>query len=974
MKRLLNYFNSAFRPENTLITMFFVFLAISLFLGDGKQPLIDIFAAVNISALAIYTLLTQRAKHTLPPKMQMAWVLLIGYYVIRSIFSDSVGYSVSTTLRLLMAYVTFYLFYCYINRNQLLHFTNYLIGLCVFAIGGAFLFIIFPRLTINVPATNLLYATYGHNHLASLLLFGLPLIVSRLTQKLTILNLILFTLFLVGFIFSLGRGVFFLLMFYFGYLYFKSIKTQTLGKRLFYLGFTALFGVVLAITFFLTAQPANPTTTKNFSWLQRQLYKPGLLTARSGYWQQAWDGFKTDPFFGHGPGTFYLLSKRFQNAPNSYSYFAHSWPLETLSETGLVGIALWSLLLFLIAKQLTNLHNSHLTTYNKSQLFIGVILTFLYSFFDFNLNFIVIWLLFWAMIGSLSTEPVKNDYISSAPLFLKFSIAFITIFYLLSGSGLILSKTQAPRQKMWMFYLAPFDAQFTLTYLQALSRSSPQNERADRQFLELEAVKETNKMRLNQRLAIFFHRNNPDMYVALTALPIHEDEKQRRKEISVSLDPWKRNEYNVVEYYIQRREWDRAQQELKKTLYMWAEAKRIRGYEADYAKKQELSKQMLVTGDGLFIEKKPTEAAAWYVQAQKVDAWALAAHRPVFLDYPLSNKEKTDFFQGLGKTQGEYLGWYKEDYTREYLLTLKEAARDYTITDFFPHAEAIVRLDPWIHSRVWDGVGFSLLEKAKEEKKSHRYQEALAVLLEGVSFWKTLTNGGQQVDWRLQHDFAEELVFVGNLLAPSQLPLTAQAYQSAKLLVPWILSGKEPWFEEYAPEKIEVGSLISYISSTATGDEWEKTSRAYAVLFLVDKAASDKDTTPTAGYVKQLKDVSSVSSVDYVFREKIIKKLQKLADQLLLDKKIDAAENTILIMNKVFPEDYWVQAQLGHFYTNTGNIDAAKQAYKDCLSAQSSRHDDCFYGLQALEAGQPNTDRYQQVSQIIQGTASWRDF
>ena len=83
-----------------------------------------------------------------------------------------------------------------------------------------------------------------------------------------------------------------------------------------------------------------------FRQLNAFIFKPSVPSDnRLEYWRQAIEAIKERPLFGSGPRTFYLLSRRLQSAPNSWSWFAHSFPLQTAAETGLVGL---SIFLFLI--------------------------------------------------------------------------------------------------------------------------------------------------------------------------------------------------------------------------------------------------------------------------------------------------------------------------------------------------------------------------------------------------------------------------------------------------------------------------------------------------------------------------------------------------------------------------------------------------------------------------------------------------
>ena len=113
--------------------------------------------------------------------------------------------------------------------------------------------------------------------------------------------------------------------------------------------------------------------------------KPRLLQdGRFEYWRQALVATRERPWFGSGPGTFSLESRRLQARPGSYSWFAHSFPLEILVETGVVGFVLfvtvgWMIIKICEAKK-------------KIKVFYGQSDSRFSTLFEFNLSYISIFL------------------------------------------------------------------------------------------------------------------------------------------------------------------------------------------------------------------------------------------------------------------------------------------------------------------------------------------------------------------------------------------------------------------------------------------------------------------------------------------------------------------------------------------------------------------------------------------------------
>ena len=62
---------------------------------------------------------------------------------------------------------------------------------------------------------------------------------------------------------------------------------------------------------------------------------------RWGWWTQAWDGWKANPIVGTGAGSFDVTNKRYRQTSLDETIEPHSLPVQFLSETGLIGVALF---------------------------------------------------------------------------------------------------------------------------------------------------------------------------------------------------------------------------------------------------------------------------------------------------------------------------------------------------------------------------------------------------------------------------------------------------------------------------------------------------------------------------------------------------------------------------------------------------------------------------------------------------------
>lgn len=439
-----NYLICMLRKQ-VVIVFFFIFFFSSLFLGDGKQPFVDVWWALGILIMYGFRYY-QRGKLDLlplPRLIRIAWTALIIYYIVLIPFSDSPGYSISATIRLIEGYLVYVLFSTLVHdsRNQKVEFfVKGLLFVGSVATAASFVFLLNPSFARLLPPMNLLYANYGHNHLAGLLLFMFPVAIGAVEKKKNIWAIGALGLFSVGFILTFARGAWILLVFYLLFLVVrnKSTTTRRVGLLVTVAATLALLGVSLISL-------KEPTHRVGFvGQLVRQAQKTTLFEDnRWEYWRQSIEAIKERPLFGSGPGTFYLESKRFQSHPNNWSWFAHSLPLQTGVEIGIVGLVLTIFLLWFLIRGAS-----------KGPLFAGVLLLLLYGIYEFIFDYASLWIVFWASLGLITNKSnTKNDDGSTRTDGVFLSIFVLIIFYSSYLTSLIATTLNLPRIA---FYTAPY--------------------------------------------------------------------------------------------------------------------------------------------------------------------------------------------------------------------------------------------------------------------------------------------------------------------------------------------------------------------------------------------------------------------------------------------------------------------------------------------------------------------------------------
>lgn len=449
-----------------VMILFFGALVISLFLGDGKQTSLDvIWPIVTLLLYAVYGI-QKRKIRPLPRAIHFVWIITLGYFFVRTLGSDSFGYSVTATIRMVDAYLLYRIFYSLSSKHTARVFYLCILGVIGLATVESFMYIFFPQLVYGLPNMNLLYAFYGHNQLAGLLLFGIPLVMAEDAPLPPWCKKTLFVLFLSGIIFSFARGAWVLAAAYFVFLFGTKRLAGKFNMSLVTMFMGAAAGLLVTM-FLLAPRFVHEPPIMNNDWLYKQTIKPPAYENRVQYWLQALRAIQERPIFGSGPGTFYLQSKRLQDAPLSYSWFAHSFLLEQLVELGLAGTFIFVALLVLQGQMLAGVFRTRQNEADRQHwtpLCWAVILTLAYSMYEYNLSFFVILLLFWTTLALLLGHQHASDR-QEAPatrLFQSGVLVFLTVYCVLTIASGRIVRVVTPHVSLILF---GYQKDFVLSWL-----------------------------------------------------------------------------------------------------------------------------------------------------------------------------------------------------------------------------------------------------------------------------------------------------------------------------------------------------------------------------------------------------------------------------------------------------------------------------------------------------------------------------
>ncbi len=494
-----------------------IVLTVMVFLGDEKQSIVLFISTLGILYLFFRDWRFGPKKLYIEKRLLPCWLLLFVSLFFSSLHPLSLGYAVTNIVR----YVDAFLLFVYVsNKGEKLsvstfsHPLFYWVGTMV---GASYLFMLFPSLQSLVPKMNVLYTSYGHNHIVDIIFFVIPYGFLLAWRKPSPLPILLVAVLVVGVLTASSRGAVMVLLLACLFPVVLCVgKFKQFHQRA--LGIVGVLVCVFTLALLSLRLPAENTTLLSLGRISK---KTSLAESRVKYWIQASDAIVQKPLLGWGPGSFALVSKRFQRAPDSYSWFAHSFPIQILSELGILGFLAMSLIIIkILLRPLIGLWRTRDFNDHRLSLSLGLLLVFLYSCVEINLDFTVVWVLFWILLGvvnqkTLSTEN-KQSYVSVSlfsPMF------FIGLFCLSSVLGTAFQFKQ--KGSVWSALSMPYDEKTVGKYLDTLGEKQPY------------------KKNVNTYLQAF-HLYNPDILSKLAVSEKSPAEYNRHMRKAIEADPQNR--------------------------------------------------------------------------------------------------------------------------------------------------------------------------------------------------------------------------------------------------------------------------------------------------------------------------------------------------------------------------------------------------------------------------------------------------
>ncbi len=536
---------------------------------------------------------------------------------------------------------------------------------------------------MGLPGMNLLYSSYGHNHLSSVMVIALPLSWWAVVQlsskknahwskKALVLLPIVFTIALVSSFSRMAIGVGLLQMIAVYLLLRKKNSNNFIHTAVsFLLGLM----IIVAITRIGLGmyQVLVPDFVCPIAQLNNQLCKSPLDEQRLQYWIQAGRSWLEHPLLGSGPQTFGIATKKYNQTPISGSSFAHNSLLQAFSELGLLGGLFYSGLIGYLLYGSWKLcrEDFHHKKFSWSvAVFMSAMSIFTVSLFDFDFSFTAIFSFSMILLGLVWRELSRTASLPFVHSIKKWSSAGLSALVIsMAVLFVIVECLIRTHQYQQAFQTFPFF-------------------HWHRKIFEHTIIEQKEKNFLEQ-----LYQNYPDFFIWASMYESDETAQTTAKQRLFELDPWSRLNMSAIPYYMQTNQWSRVDQELRATYDLW-QSQRKDNQNTVFTKTNEdqLIDWLMIAANAAIEREQTNEAAHYILIAQSVDEWAIDRHRPAskILDRDLHTS--LTFFSTLAQIESSYFGRYRQAYGEAYLVALKGAIVEDRAVDISFHTKSLQTL------------------------------------------------------------------------------------------------------------------------------------------------------------------------------------------------------------------------------------------------------------------------------------------
>jgi len=616
-------------------------------------------------------------------------------------------------------------------------------------------FQLFPEMAKSLPTMNLIYSTFGHNHLAAILLLIIPMswwfAINKKHELSEVFPNIFFQIvpffFSIVLLFSFGRIAILLGLFEFLIIKFllnkQKVSPTKIIKNELRLLQILFFSILIIKIIFSVVEIFNPGYICPIQEKEKQLCKSISNERRPLYWDQAWKVIKEYPPIGSGPGTFSVSGAKYSQAPLYRTSFAHNAFLENYSTLGIIGGSIFIFLMFNMlfkvsrAKEIKiNSKEELINGSNSWQFFSLISLCAIYVdvLFDFDWNFSGIFILTLILIATMLRETTinkdlnflnkrKSEKIAKATknIFVFISFCLIT----LSGTYLVVEFKIKQQKTNEAFEFFPY-------------------------FHWHRKIFETELSSENYPKLLSIYKNYPEHYIFLISKEIDPNKTALLKKRLGELSPWDKIKENNIEYYLNENQYDLAQQELETIHELYQKSlKTSDDWIFSYSDIKRLSQQTLRFADKIWLQN-PLLAADFYTKAQKIDSWTWQENSLGILNDKFDQyfQQRLEFMRNFPNEKYDYLGTNRNTYAKKYLLALNEFLKSQeNPQNIHNDLNNILNMANWLSVYAWADLNEIYQLKITQTLQTNKINEVSSLISEWKKTSETIQKYNKDLSW-----------------------------------------------------------------------------------------------------------------------------------------------------------------------------------------------------------------------------------
>lgn len=741
--------------------------------------------------------------------LHIVWSAALIWWGVTVLMSQNIPLSIDAMKVQITLYLVFWIAYFRSSilqtrqASQALSLVFILIGvvLCIVSIVFSFN----PVYASKLPSFNILYASYGHNHLASYLLLILPISWWWVYKSRSTVFLLIPLLCTISLVFSFGRVaviIGLLQLFAVVYLFAKSglfsqlnftVQFTVIQKKFITLLLLVLFSLFLSVLFFKfifsVVYAVLPNSGCPIPQYRVQLCKPITSESRPEYWLQAIRAVVEYPITGYGIGTFSLISNRYASQPWNITGYAHNAYLQFFAETGIIGGVLYpavvGLFLYVVLNSLNQLNQT-----KKNSTFFSVDVLFVYSvllgfssllvnnFFDFDWSFVAVSLsaVVLVVLGSSGTNP--NSKVGNTILSLTSKI-FAAVLVFIMGTLFVLTAITEwfYHQKKYepIVHFFPYVSHYSVAFAEYTQWQ-------DDELSTLVSIHHRNPNFLSTVLRNY--QTNAAWIEWYTMLQTAEPYNQFTQSL---VHEWLK-EYGTLEQKI----------DFYHSFFVSLDAIKSRKNTIEASSilhaRSAIAKTYVETANEVYLTNDLQAAVGMYLRAQQVDQWILKESNLAFLE---ANSTLPDiyFVHSIADQVGEKIGennllkfvsLYRQLLVKKMNeeISLMKNGDVSAIAVANNHAfnlrsyRHILEIAPWLSDEIWKEVSGFYVDTGTGGSKVSEIE-----VRQWYSFWEEIQGFGGSGDSRLMLDSNFEKILAQELQRAANFALTKQDSETAIELV-----------------------------------------------------------------------------------------------------------------------------------------------------------------------------------------------